>query len=76
MRKIILFVFLIFTVIYGQNQNKLIADNAEIDSFKVLHPTSLHPKINTIVTSLLLRNHYKKTNLNDSLSEIIYKNYH
>ena len=75
MRKIILFVFLIFTVIYGQNQNQLIADNAEIDSFKVLHPTSLHPKINTIVTSLLLRNHYKKTNLNDSLSEIIYKNY-
>lgn len=71
----ILFSILLFQISFAQNQAKIISENAEIDSFKIIQPAPIHSRVNTIVSGLLMRNHYKKILLNDSLSEVIFNNY-
>jgi len=79
MRKPIFFaamlLVLIFQILSAQTQPKIITENSEIDTFKILQPAPIHQRVNTIVSGLLMRNHYKKTELNDSLSNVIYNNY-
>ncbi len=57
------------------NTDKLIARNQTIDSTKVLVPDALHAKISRIVATILQRLDYKKIDLNDSLSSVIFDNY-
>ena len=58
------------------NAEKLIERNNKIiDSTKVLVPDALHSKISRIVTTILQRLDYKKVDLNDSLSNVIFDNY-
>ncbi len=52
------------------NENSIV-----IDTFKVLTPDKFHAKVDQIVTTLLTRYHYKKVDLNDSLSSVIFDNY-
>ncbi len=41
----------------------------------VLEPLDFHPEINKMVTRILSKYHYKKIDLNDSLSSVIFDNY-
>ncbi|MGD9897771.1 MAG: carboxy terminal-processing peptidase [Calditrichaceae bacterium] len=43
--------------------------------FKFLQPESFHPRVEQLTTHLLMRNHYKKTALDDSLSSKIFDEY-
>ena len=72
MKKILLLV-LILTSNYLFAQHDLY-ENGIIDTNKVLTPEEYHSKVNQVVTMILTKYHYKKTNLNDSLSAIVYDN--
>lgn len=79
MKKILLGLLFALAVISCQaqsNAEKLIERNNKIiDSTKVLVPDGLHSKISRIVTTILQRLDYKKVDLNDSLSNVIFNNY-
>jgi carboxyl-terminal processing protease len=77
MKKIVLLiVFSVFTQIsFAQDSIHSNENSAAIDTFKVLSPGKLHSKVDQIVTTLLTRYHYKKIDLNDSLSSIIFDNF-
>jgi carboxyl-terminal processing protease len=59
----------------AQSLEKLIAKNSDIDSAKVILPDVEHSQDNRLITQLISRYHYKKFDLNDSLSSIIFDNY-
>lgn len=74
------FFLLIITVILFSNcknntNENLLAQNHNIDSNKVIEPLEFHPEVNKMVTRILTRYHYKKINLDDSLSSVIFDNY-
>lgn len=77
MKKLILLI-LIFTFslnISAQTGEHFTENSIVIDTSKVLTPDKFHAKVDQIVTTLLTRYHYKKINLNDSLSSKIFDNY-
>lgn len=77
MKKMILLI-LIFTFslnISAQTGDHFAENSVVIDTFKVLTPDKFHAKVDQIVTTLLTRYHYKKVDLNDSLSSVIFDNY-
>jgi carboxyl-terminal processing protease len=77
MKKLI-FLILLFTLsinIFAQTGEHFTGNGSAIDSFKVLAPDKFHSKVDQIVTTLLTRYHYKKIDLNDSLSSVIFDNY-
>lgn len=68
--------FIIFISLYAQNPDRPhYEENGILDTNKVLQPEHYHPKIDQVVTSLLTHHHYKKTNLNDSLSQVVFDNF-
>jgi carboxyl-terminal processing protease len=82
MRYLLIILFLSFSVnIFGQdiaskkNIDKLIDENTELDTFKVIQPEKNHNDINRRVTRILTRYHLKQFRLNDSLSAIIFDNF-
>ncbi len=77
MRKLILLllIFIFYVNTQAQTGEHYTENSATIDTFKVLTPNKLHSKVDKIVTTLLTRYHYKKIDLNDSLSSIIFDNY-
>lgn len=77
MKKFI-FLILLFTLsinIFAQTGEQFAENGSAIDSFKVLAPDKFHSKVDQIVTTLLTRYHYKKIDLNDSLSSVIFDNF-
>jgi carboxyl-terminal processing protease len=50
-------------------------NNKTIDTNKVLVPEQKYTRINQVVTEILTRAHFRKANLNDSLSSVIFDNY-
>lgn len=72
---ILLLILLALISCKAQTIEDLIAKNKNIDSSKVVLPDSDHPKDNRLITQLISRYHYKKFDLNDSLSSVIYDNY-
>ncbi|MCF8393225.1 MAG: tail-specific protease, partial [Melioribacteraceae bacterium] len=72
---IVIFVLLSFVQCKAQTPEELAAQNKEIDSTKVILPDEQHVKINQIITRLLSRYHYRRAELNDSLSQEIYDQY-
>ncbi|MBN1299969.1 MAG: carboxy terminal-processing peptidase [Melioribacteraceae bacterium] len=72
MKKLIAIFILIYTAVAAQHA---LSQNGIIDTNKVLVPESYHPRVNQVVTSILTNYHYLKTDLNDSLSAIIFDNY-
>lgn len=71
--------FLIFFVISFAfcNNNSLALDQSQSnsDTVRTIQPLAYHPLEEQLLTSLLSRYHYKKFNLNDSLSQVIYNRY-
>lgn len=59
----------------AQSPQQLAADNAVIDTNKVILPGSNHTKVNQVITKIMMRAHYKKTDLNDSLASVIFDNF-
>jgi len=70
-----LFVVLLAFSCNAQNAEELISRNNDIDSNKVIIPDEFHSKVNRIITTLLSRAHYRKFDLNDSLSSKVLDNY-
>ncbi len=77
MKKFFVVLFYLFLVIgcSAQNQEKLIEENSKIDTNKVIVPQKKYFKETRIITTIFTRYHYKKINLSDSLSKVIFKNY-
>ena len=74
MKKVII-ILLTLTLLSNCQQTKteeLLAQNQVLDTNKVIEPLEYHPQINKMVTRILLRYHYKKFDLNDSLSSVIF----
>ncbi len=72
--------FIIITILLlsnckNTNNEDLHAQNQIIDSTKVLEPLSFYPQIDKMITRLFVRYHYKKIELGDSLSSVIFDNY-
>ncbi|MCB0749992.1 MAG: PDZ domain-containing protein, partial [Ignavibacteriae bacterium] len=72
---ILFFTVVIFSNCQQSSIDELHAQNQILDSNKVIEPLDFHPEINKMVTRILSRYHYKKIDLNDSLSSIIFDNY-
>ena len=72
---LIILIFIISINISAQTGDHFAANSVVIDTFKVLTPDNFHAKVDQIVTTLLTRYHYKKVDLNDSLSSVIFDNY-
>lgn len=76
--KNLLFLFVVivgFSNCQEATTEELHAQNQIIDSNKVVEPLDFHPEINKMVTRILARYHYKKIDLNDSLSSVVFDNY-
>ena len=71
----ILTIFLFFINSSAQTGDSLTEQNGVVDTFKVLYPTKMQSKVDKIVTTLLSRYHYKKIDIDDSLSSVIFDNY-
>lgn len=71
----ILFAAFILSNCKQSNDDGLHAQNQILDSNKVIEPLDFHPEINKMVTRILSRYHYKKIDLNDSLSSVVFDNY-
>lgn len=59
----------------AQTPRELAAQNGKIDTSLVIVPGPNMSKVNQVVTRILLRAHYKRSDLNDSLSSVIMDNY-
>ena len=77
MKKIysIILILLLSLSIAAQTGEKFAEESVAVDTFKVIKPNKFHAKVDQIVTTLLTRYHYKKIDLNDSLSSIIFDSY-
>jgi len=77
MKKLFFLSFVVISLISckAQSVEDLIAKNSDIDSSKVILPDSEHAQENRLITQLISRYHYKKFDLNDSLSSVIFDNY-
>lgn len=73
MKKLLLLILILASnYIFAQPD---LSQNGIIDTNKVLVPDTYHSKVNQVVTTILTKYHYKKTNLNDSLSAVVFDNY-
>jgi len=71
----ILTIFLFFINSFAQTGDSHTEQNGVVDTFKVLYPTKMQSKVDKIVTTLLSRYHYKKIDIDDSLSSVIFDNF-
>ncbi|MBK8944458.1 MAG: carboxy terminal-processing peptidase [Ignavibacteriae bacterium] len=72
---ILLTVFFVLNNCQKNISEELHAQNQILDSNKVVEPLDFYPEINKMVTTILSRYHYKKFDLDDSLSSVIFDNY-
>jgi len=73
-----LYFLLYFVFITGcgaQSHDRLIEENAVIDSSKIIEPSLQHSREARIISTIFSRYHYKKIELNDSLSNVIFNNF-
>lgn len=68
-------IFLINNPFFVQNSFAENLTSFDSDSTKTLQPMEYHPLEEQLLTSLLSRYHYKKFDLNDSLSKVIFDRY-
>lgn len=72
---ILLSAFLILNNCQKNISEDLHAQNQIVDTNKVVEPLDFYPEINKMVTTILSRYHYKKFDLDDSLSSVVFNNY-
>ena len=77
MKKIMIVVLAIIVAFSceAQTPQQLAAQNSKLDTTLVIVPSQNHSKENQVITRILLRAHYKRSDLNDSLSSVIMDNY-
>src|SRR3989339_817320 len=77
MKKIsVLFLLVLFVVsAYAQDPSLVLKKDHKIDSTKVIVPDEFYKRERQIILSLLSVYHYKKQQLNDSLSSVIFNEY-
>ncbi|MFA3784023.1 carboxy terminal-processing peptidase [Melioribacteraceae bacterium 4301-Me] len=77
MKRLLFIIFFSIVVLSckAQNPEAVIAKDHTIDTNKVLYPNELLSRKDQIITNLLTNYHYRKLNLNDSISAVIYENY-
>lgn len=71
----VLTVLLFYINSFAQTEIVSTDQNGIVDSSIVLYPTKMQSKVDQIVTTLLSRYHYKKIDLDDSLSSVIFDDY-
>lgn len=71
----ILWVGLVFSMLCATDAAEAVAVQTRADTTKMLVPNPEHGKEALLITRLMLQNHYRKTPLNDSLSNVIFNNY-
>ena len=67
--KHIIFIFVLFLF------NSIGSANVRVISISDLVPLEKHIKATELITHILTTYHYKKTEINDALSNVIFKNY-
>ena len=80
MKKLLFSFFVLLITAYGckaQNSeiDKVLNKDHKIDTNLVVMPAPYQPKENVLITTMLRDIHYRKVNLNDSLSSVILDNY-
>lgn len=77
MRKLLTGLFLVVFAVSceAQTPQQLALENQAIDTNKVILQDANHAKIDQVVETIYQRAHYKKFELNDSLSTVIFNNY-
>ncbi|MBU2507714.1 MAG: carboxy terminal-processing peptidase [Bacteroidetes bacterium] len=76
MKKIVyLLIIILAQTSFAQDIERLQEENSVLDTNKFISPDLHHPKVAKVVTTILSRYHYNKTQVNDSLSSIIFDNY-
>jgi carboxyl-terminal processing protease len=72
MKKFLLFIlFLLISTLFAQKTKN---ENGIIDTNKVLVPDHYHSKVNQVVATILTKYHFKKTDIDDSLSSMVLDN--
>ncbi len=69
------FIFLLSNSVFIKNSFGLDQTSPNSDTTKIIQPLKYHPLEEQLLTSLLARYHYKKFDLNDSLSHVIFNRY-
>lgn len=77
MKQIILLLafFIAVNGCFAQNPEAVLSKDHKIDSTKVILPDESYKRINQVITQIFTSYHYRKQNLNDSLSSIIFDEY-
>lgn len=57
---------------FAQNAESVLSKDHKIDSTKVILPNETYKRVNQVVTQIITNYHYKKQQLNDSLSSVIF----
>jgi len=72
---IILLLFVLAVKFYAQNPNEVLSKDHSIDTNKVILPDETYKRVSQVITKFLSLYHYKKQELNDSLSSVIFDQY-
>ncbi|NJD23197.1 MAG: tail-specific protease [Melioribacter sp.] len=72
---IILLLFVLVVKSYAQNPNEVLSKDHSIDTNKVILPDETYKRVSQVITKFLSLYHYKKQELNDSLSSVIFDQY-
>lgn len=77
MKKILTAVLIIvsFNICYAQNTLEVLKKDHSIDSSKVIVPDEIYKRVDQVIIQILSNYHYKKQQLNDSLSSVIFDEY-
>ncbi len=72
MKKTLFVLIIAAATVFPQNPEIVLNKDHKIDTAKVLVPENSYVRINQVITQLLSSYHYRKQNLNDSLSSAIF----
>lgn len=72
MKKTLFLLIIASAAVFPQNPEIVLNKDHKIDTAKVLTPENSYVRINQVITQLLSSYHYRKQNLNDSLSSAIF----
>lgn len=72
MKKTLFLLIIAVATVFPQNPEIVLNKDHKIDTAKVLVPENSYVRINQVITQLLSSYHYRKQNLNDSLSSAIF----
>ena len=72
---LIILPFALLINIFAQNPNEVLNKDHKIDTNKVILPDEMYKRIDQVIIQFLSSYHYKKQQINDSLSSVVYDQY-